>query len=403
MRLLFAHDHRFLRGPRGERYSSGSFPSSLWDRYLEHFDEVIVIARDGGDVPALSLTRSDRARVRFELLPNLTSLKQILHPSPAIDMRVHSLVQSVDAVVARLPSEIGLLAVRHARQLRKPYAVEVVGCVWDSMWSHGALKGRIYAPLGFYRTRRAIANAGFALYVTSSWLQQRYPTRGHSGSASNVELLPIDRAATSRQHRLAALCAGTLPVLGTIGTLQSKYKGIATAFEALARLRSSGLDLQYRILGPGPDEPWRRLSEELGISDLVHFDGVRSAGEAVSAWLDEIDLYLQPSLTEGLPRGMIEAMSRGAACIGSTCGGIPELLPAERLHHPRDAAALSDMIRRYATDTAALAAASRADLETAVQFDPGILKVRRRAFYAQLRRRAEDCRRLSSKSPGPSH
>jgi hypothetical protein len=101
----------------------------LWDRYLEHFDDVIVVARSAGVAPSPSLTRADRAHVQFELLPNLSSLKQILLPSPTIDARIRSLVQSADAVVARLPSEIGRLAVRHARRLGKPYAVEVVGCV----------------------------------------------------------------------------------------------------------------------------------------------------------------------------------------------------------------------------------------------------------------------------------
>ena len=51
MRLLFAYDHRFFRGPGGEVHTSGAFPAWVWDRYLDHFDEVTVIARDGGPVP----------------------------------------------------------------------------------------------------------------------------------------------------------------------------------------------------------------------------------------------------------------------------------------------------------------------------------------------------------------
>ena len=45
--------------------------------------------------------------------------------------------------------------------------------------------------------------------------------------------------------------------------------------------------------------------------------------------LDECDIYLQPSLQEGLPRSVIEAMSRGCACIGAATAGIPELLESE--------------------------------------------------------------------------
>lgn len=391
MRLLFAHDHRFQRGPNGEIYTLGSFPAPAWDRYLEHFDEVYVIARDGGPLAdGASLARSDRERVTFDLLPNLSSFRQLLFPSARIDARMAAAVREADAVAARLPSEIGLLAVRHARQLSTPYAVEVVGCPWDGYLHYGPRAGRIYAPLGFFRMRRAVASAPLALYVTAHWLQQRYPAKGQTAVASNVCLLPMDEAEIARREaRLAAIEAGERPVLGTVASLRTKAKGIQVALAALARLRQSGLDLDYRVLGPGDPEPWRRLAESLGIADLVNFDGTRSPGRGVCSWLDDIDIHLQPSFREGLPRATIEAMSRGAACIGSSCGGIPELLPPERLHAPGDVVVLADRIRRLAGDPAALAAASRADREAAEQFDPAALQLRRSEFFARLRRNAE--------------
>lgn len=391
MRLLFAHDHRLLRRSSGEFYTSGAFPASVWDRFLDNFDRVDVLMRDGGEVfEDLQLARTDRDRVSFQFLPSLASPRQLVFRSPELEDQMRSAVMSADAVVARLPSEIGLLAVKYARGLKRPYAVEVVGCAWDSYRTSGARGSRLYAPLAYLRMRRAISNAPLVLYVTSSWLQRRYPTRGYAGIASNVALEQMDDAAVDlRRGRLAALTMGSSPVLGTIGTLRVRYKGIQTVLEALAKLRSSGLDLNYRILGPGSIEPWQRLADNLGVLDLVSFDGTRSAGGPVCEWLDSIDLYLQPSFTEGLPRGMIEAMSRGAACIGSTCGGIPELLPVDRLHEPGDVRTLAAIVRHLANDPAAVAAASAADLETARQFDATRLKERRRAFYARLRTQAE--------------
>jgi glycosyltransferase involved in cell wall biosynthesis len=43
-------------------------------------------------------------------------------------------------------------------------------------------------------------------------------------------------------------------------------------------------------------------------------------------WLDAIDIYVQPSRQEGLPRALIEAMSRGLPAFGARTGGIPELI-----------------------------------------------------------------------------
>jgi glycosyltransferase involved in cell wall biosynthesis len=391
MRVVFAHDHRFHRAGNGGVYTATSFAATAWDRYLEHFDELRVIGRAGHPVETgAGLARSDREGVTFQFVPTLSSLRQLAIPSSQAMAAISDAVSWGDAVVARLPSEIGMMAIRQARRLGKPYAVEVVGCAWDGLFNHGSLQGRLYAPLGYIRARRAIAEAPLSLYVTSSWLQRRYPTKGECHIASNVYLVPMTAAEEERRDaRVAELAQGRRPLIGTVASLRIKSKGVQTAIEALARLRASGLDLTYRVLGPGPAEPWQALAESHGVGDLVHFDGTRSAGEGVCSWLDDIDIHLQPSFQEGLPRATIEAMSRGAACIGSTCGGIPELLPAERLHRPGDVTQLASAIRSLATNPAAIAEASRADRTTAKQYHPDDLQARRSEFYARLRRRAE--------------
>jgi hypothetical protein len=175
MRLVFAHDHRFAAASDGQIYSAGPFPAAAWKRYLTHFDQVHVIAREGPhpvDTSRLSLSSSPG--VEFQMVPDLSSLRQLLLPSSEVDHQLETAIVSADAVVARLPSEVGLRAARLARRLGKPYALEVVGCVWDSCMHHGNLVAPIYGPLAFLRTRRAIAAAPLALYVTSKWLQGRY-------------------------------------------------------------------------------------------------------------------------------------------------------------------------------------------------------------------------------------
>jgi len=392
MRLLFAHDHRFHRGPTGEMYTTGCLPASTWARYLEHFDEVHVIARDDGLAAGESrLGRADYPSVSFEFLPSLSSVRGLLFRSPEMEERMRSAVRSADAVVARLPSEIGLLAVRHAQKLGKPYAIEVVGCAWDGVFNYGTLAGRLYAPIAYWRARQAIGKAPMALYVTSSWLQGRYPTKGYGACVSDVVLVPMSPGEESkREGRLSALAKDNKPVLGTIASLRMRSKGIQTALEALAILRKSGVDCHYHLLGAGPVEPWSEAAEKLGVVDLIHFDGTRSAGRGVGEWLDGIDIYLQPSFQEGLPRSTVEAMSRGCACIGSTCGGLPELLPPERLHRPGDAAGLADRIRSLVSDADAVAEASRRDLELAKDFDPALLKSRQSNFFAKLHAWAAD-------------
>lgn len=200
----------------------------------------------------------------------------------------------------------------------------------------------------------------------------------------------MSAAANSRRDaRLAELANGRRPTLGTIASLRVRSKGIQTAFAALAMLRRSGFEYEYRVLGPGDTRVWRELAEKLGVGDLVQFDGTREAGAGVQQWLNNIDIHLQPSFQEGLPRATIEAMNSGSACIGSTCGGIPELLPAERLHKPGDVAGLCGIIGWLATDPDAVAQASRIDREAARAFDPRTLVARRRELFGLLRRLAD--------------
>ena len=78
-------------------------------------------------------------------------------------------------------------------------------------------------------------------------------------------------------------------------------------------------------------------------------------------------------------------MARALPCVGSTVGGIPELLPPEDLVPPGDAAALARKLREVVTDPARLAAMSARNLSRAGDYNDDVLRPRRVAFYRHLR------------------
>jgi glycosyltransferase involved in cell wall biosynthesis len=157
------------------------------------------------------------------------------------------------------------------------------------------------------------------------------------------------------------------------------------------------VDLELTIVGGGQHlREMEARAAALGIGSLVHFTGNLATGQAVRAELDRADLFTLPSRQEGLPRAMIEAMARGLPAIGSTVGGIPELLPADDLFPPNDVPALAAKIREVLGDPERMARASARNLAKAREYSQEVLTPRRQALYTHVRTRTEEWLRKKS-------
>ena len=382
MKLLWVHDHVFYEGDAG--IVSFGFPSAVWDRYFSAFEQVTVAARSRPLEPSDDLDRlssAEREGVRFEFLPSVSSPRGLLR-IPRMRHRLAALAREADAVVARLPSELGLLAVGAARRTRTPYALEIVGNARAAYRSLGWV-GRLYGPVIDCRVAGAAASAAFALYVTERALQKQYPSRGRQIGCSNVILPDFDPEAQLRRRLQHIESRGNRPIsFATIASLHPR-KGIEVALEALSRAADRISSFRYRILGQGDPAPWREVATRLGISDRVEFEGTLPAGEAVFDWLDEQDIYLQPSFAEGLPRTLVEAMSRGLPSLGSSIDGIQELLPRTCLHPPGDAEELARQVLEI-TKPEAQRGRARENLETAQRYAHSVLAERRREFWGEF-------------------
>ncbi len=105
-------------------------------------------------------------------------------------------------------------------------------------------------------------------------------------------------------------------------------KGMKVLLEALAALRSRGIGVQLRAVGPFETPEYKasimQLVDRLGIGDLITWTGFV---EDIQAELKQIDLLVLPSLFgEGLPMVVLEAMAAGVPVIASHVEGIPEAI-----------------------------------------------------------------------------
>jgi glycosyltransferase involved in cell wall biosynthesis len=377
---LFVHDHRFYADDTGIIYSPGKLPYEQWTQYLHEFDKLIIVGRKhlSNDFELTNLNISSGEKVSFELVSDITDPFGIIKNGSKVYNTIKRLVNSVDAVIART-SLLGYMASEHAYRLGKPWAAEVVSCSWDAVWNYGNRKGRLTAPLYYLWQRRMVKRAPFALYVTQKFLQKRYPSSGYSAGISDVNIKCIDTACLQRRKKRVET-PGNPFVFGLIGSLQTKWKGIQTALEALKAVQGKLPHFIFRILGDGDQCFWKNLAASYGLEASVKFDGTLPSGDSVFQWLDGIDVYLQPSFQEGLPRSLVEAMSRGCPAIGSTAGGIPELLESDVLHLPGDAKHLGKIIIQSLDNGWRLHGSVR-NFEKAKYYRNELLNERRSAFW----------------------
>lgn len=392
MQLLFCHDHRFIEGDSGAIFSPGQYSIRIWERYKEFFDTVTVVARSRKPHDQEILAGMNDVRdtgVSFRFLPSLSNPEAMLFKRREVSRSLAEAIQASDAVVVRIPSELGLLAASIADRLGKPWAVEMVACPWDALWNYGKLAAKFYAPIQSWRVRHCLARAPFSLYVTRNFLQQRYPTSGHSVAISDVEI--AEASDDLRRRRIDRIRARHNPIiLGQIGSISNKIKGLHTSLKALSSIEDRLGAFEFRVLGPGDPAPWKRMAGELGIGHKVIFEGTLPSGAPVLNWLDDIDIFIQPSFQEGLPRTVIEAMSRGCPVVASTAGGIPELLDASMLHSPGDWRSLAAMILDLAGDTKKLEGQSARNFRAAEDYSSERLYKVRHQFLHDFAKFAAD-------------
>ena len=381
-RIVFPLDQRFLRGPDGVRYSDrGVLP---WERYLAFAEAITVVSRPSSEVQSTeNLSVASHPQVSFLEVPNLSHPLERLRNYRTVERTVREALEGADALVARLPGETASIAVRQAEKMGIPHAVEVVACTWDALWNYGNWQGKAWAPYSWWRTRRLVRRAPFVLYVTSEFLQRRYPSAGRTAAVSDVEVPQLDPAVLER--RLARIASSPRPfVIGTIGALYVRYKGFETAFAAIASVRERLPPVELRILGAGDPGLWRDAIARAGLEDVVVFSGTRRPGAEVAHWLDEIDLYIQPSFQEGLPRAVVEALARACPVIGSTAGGIPELVAEDAVHAPGDVDALARLLADHVPDRAWHERDARRSFELARRYEAPVLDAARAAFYEEF-------------------
>jgi glycosyltransferase involved in cell wall biosynthesis len=192
----------------------------------------------------------------------------------------------------------------------------------------------------------------------------------------------IDTERFARARPTACLQASAPFVIGTVARL-SPEKGVHRLLEAFAGLRAAYRRVQLHIIGEGPERARLEMqAAHLGIASSVTFLGYQ---QHVEAFLPAFDLFVLPSLTEGIPLALLEAMAARVAVVATAVGGVPEVVVHREsglLVPPNDAAALQQAIVELMTQPQQrLQMAEQAGKRVRERFDLAVMAQAYRRLY----------------------
>ena len=390
MKALIVADAHLYKTPDGKVWTKTIYGNDFWQRYLDVFETIDIAARmcecsyDEVD----GCLRVDGDNISFRPMPMARGGKEYILHLPQILKRAKAVTRDESCAIIRLPSIIATFIYPHIVKQGIPHGIEVVANP-NETFSNPIVRRILTNQL-----KKAALTANGAAYVTQFALQKEYPSYAMSyGSDKNhfeeyyssITLSPdkIEKPKCYREKQKFSL-------VHTSNSISHDEKGHSVVIKVVKTLRDKGYNVEVNFIGDGSMRPtFEKLAEDLGIGDYVHFTGWLSSSDEVRNVLRENDIFIFPSVSEGLPRSVIEAMAVGLPCVASKVGGIPELIPEQFLFAPKDVNGFVSAVEKLITNPLLMEEESRRSIDKASQYTVPVLQSRRNDYYSKIKAIAE--------------
>ncbi|MCP1538831.1 glycosyltransferase family 4 protein [Methylorubrum extorquens] len=289
-------------------------------------------------------------------LPYYPDLHRLWRADPRIYGRVRREVRAQahnwDALLVSGPHPLGQMIARECIALGVPVVLVVRQNLVQQMAAHRGLKrwAALAAAAVLEWDFRRLARGRTVLAVGAEMADDYGRV---ARQVTNHFACLVDRARFEMFSKMAT--GGDSTRLICVSRL-SPEKGHAHLLSALARLTARGVEYHLDIVGTGQMEPiLRAQADRLGLGSRVTFHGYVPYGPALFDLYRRAGALVLPSITEGFPQVINEALSLGLPVVATRVGGIPSFLEHEvtaLLLPPRDLPALADAIERIVTEDA---------------------------------------------------
>lgn len=386
MQLLYISTFMFYKDAE-RTYAVPSCADSFFEKYLDVFDSVHVLGENVKHyLDRSALVEMKNEKIRVDILPANTRPKDFRNDG-VVRACLTREIQKADAILIKPASRRGMMAIKIAEKLKKPYMIEMTGDIHNALRQSPSKVKRLYAPLFYRQIRNAIKSCKFGLYVSQDYLQIKYPIQGKMCGCSDVVLEPgTDDILERRMQKIDAMQTEQTIHLALVGFYQGNGKGVDTALRALGQLPEY---YHLSVLGNGTREnreKWYAYARKCGVGEhRLHFPEPLPSSQAVLRWLDDFDFFVFPTRSEGFGRVVAEAMSRGLPCFATNICTMPELLPLECLFELDDDKKLAQLLKGFVSDKEQMKKAARINFDHAKDYGFEILKKRRNEFLTTFK------------------
>ena len=400
-KLLVTVDHQFVKTPDGRVWVKTIYGKDFWDRYLKVFDCIRVAARvreeESVDEKMLQ-ANTDDGRVEFFALPQYRGPKEYVLRYFKIKRAMKNVAEGCCAALFRIPSPIANLVKKEAEKKRLPWATEIVNDPWDN-FAPGTLKSvfrPVYRRYFTNQVKSYAKKANGASYVTQFALQKRYPARARLGLENGRYFESYYSSIILKKDYFYYLREfddkkENYTIVHVNSCITDFSKGHDVVLRVVKGLREQGVSVNVRFIGDGPMRPkFEEMASQMGIADYVCFTGLLSGAAAVREELLNGDILIFPTLGEGLPRTVIEAMAVGLPCLSTPVNGIPELLSEEDMCEQQAVENFVERAKALLTNKEVYTMVSQRNIKKAEEYEESVLGNRRTAFYEQLKGLVEE-------------
>jgi hypothetical protein len=352
-------------------------------RFAESFDDVVIVARSFPAPEAIG-EHVTGEHVSFVDLGANRGVRGLITSVPRLLTRLYQQLVAAPVVLIRFPGNIASLALFICLLGGKRFSVEVVADPADYFGASASTHPlrRIARIVHCWTTRIAARHATTVRYVTTEYLQRKYPAK-HADMMFGFSDVYLKDALFETPLPRMARPGGTLRLINT-AMMHNHSKGHSVLLQAVAELRKRGVAIELTLIGDGAlRHEFETQATRLGLGDHVAFLGIVDADRVLDL-VAQHDLFVLPSYQEGMPRAMLEAMATGTPVIASNVGGIPEVLSEESMVAPGNVAALVSGIETLALDRSLLQARAKAARAAACPFAFDALQTRYRSYFDAL-------------------